>query len=476
MGNVLRPEDLTPQEGELYAASIESPPGTAGEIASFIYHASPRPVTQVSIAAALGWLAGVCGLGFEVSHTGLNLYIALVAPSGRGKEMLHEGPGLLNKALFSREVTNGSTVVNHIPGAEDFFCFDDFASGAALAKFCASHPTGSFVNYWGEFGHVLAELAKGGAPHIRSLRRVMTNLFHKSGAGSVAGGTRYANEKENAVAVDSVAYSIVGETTPDTFYGAITQSMMSDGFLSRFLTIEYEGKRPSPNLNRILVPPAHLVQHLRGLVVHVQNLRARRIRQPIFLSDYAQRELNSFQDECDEAINATKDEAVAQTWNRAHIKAVRVTALQAAGSRYTDVDGVWANDDEADWAIDLVRRDTARYLSRLANGEIGNDDHTRQLRLLRTMHEFLHNPLAPGYGVPLDMQRDGVVPRKYLQMRVSQMPIFKEHPFGLKRALDDAINTLLDNGAMVEMDKVKAGEAYTFQGRCFRIVQLPNFA
>jgi len=50
-----------------------------GEIAHFIYNAAPRQVEEVAIAGAIGLLSGICGRSYNVSGTGLNQYILLLA-------------------------------------------------------------------------------------------------------------------------------------------------------------------------------------------------------------------------------------------------------------------------------------------------------------------------------------------------------------------------------------------------------------
>ena len=88
--NKLMPEIYTP------------PPGLIGDLATFIYSASPRPVPEISLAAAIGLLAGVCGRSYNISGTGLNQYVLLLAQTGVGKEAIASGMG---KVMASIEPT-----------------------------------------------------------------------------------------------------------------------------------------------------------------------------------------------------------------------------------------------------------------------------------------------------------------------------------------------------------------------------------
>lgn len=436
------------------------PPGLVGRIAQFVYNAAPRPVKEVAIVAALGWMAGVCGKAWVIPGSGLNMYIILVARSGVGKEAMHGGLGALVSRLRESQ-----------PTAQQFINFNDFASGPALAKACSENS--SFVNVAGEFGRKLQRLANNAHDGpMQSLRTVMTNLYQKSGPASIVGGITYSNKDSNIGSISGVAYSMIGETTPDTLYASLTESMMEDGFLSRFTIIEYNGPRPQANSFPNLVVPNDLVEDCHKLCHLAATWIGNHTRCYLQRTQAAADMMAEFDAECDAQINSSEDESWRQMWNRAHLKMVRIAGLLCIGDA---PDCPVIDVPHIEWALDVVRRDIALMSKRLESGDVGQGDTSREKKLLHIMHEFLTKPLPPSYQVPAAMQRDALVPRKYLQMRVCKVASFSHHPMGTKRALDDAIQSCCDSGYIAEVDKNKVGEQYTFMGRCFRIVSLPKF-
>jgi primase-polymerase (primpol)-like protein len=86
--------DLTVPEEEIerepyvsdFVCDQQYPSGLMGEIANYIYNTAQRPIHEAGIAAAMGLMAGIAGRAYNVSHTGLNQYIVLLAGTGSGKE------------------------------------------------------------------------------------------------------------------------------------------------------------------------------------------------------------------------------------------------------------------------------------------------------------------------------------------------------------------------------------------------------
>lgn len=458
-GHLGNPIDLRPHAPPAETnAQLAWPPGFAGAIATFIYQSAPRPVAEVAIVGALGLLAGICGRRWIVSNSGLNLYLILVARSAIGKEAMHTGIGALIKAATKKA-----------PDAGKFVNFADFASGPALVKAVAKNSC--FVNVAGEFGHKFAKMAKAkeGADH--TLRGVLTNLYSKSGPQSIAGGISYSDTEKNADVNNDIAYSLVGETTPGTFYEAITHDMMADGFLSRFTVIAYEGDRPEKNQSPQLVPPEQYVDHLANLVMQAVQHDVRNVYQDVDISPDADRALAAFEYECDTNIRkAGDDESRRAMWNRAHLKALRVSSLLAVADncQHPSVTTVYV-----EWAIDLVRRDIAMFSKRLRSGGIGDDDKARERTLLEIIKNYLLEEPTPGYKVKPALHKNSIVPRKYLQQRTSSLSAFKNHKMGATIAIEQVLRSLCSSGYVTKCDSVMMIKTYGEHGDCYKVLDLP---
>lgn len=456
------PESAAPAARTQPAAGIPWPPGFAGELAQLIYASSIRPVKEIAITAALGTLAGICGHNWITpTGAGLNLYVALLARSGVGKEAISEGINMVRNAARDK----GSL------SASDFFMFDQVASGPALVKNLENKT--SVVHVEGELGHKVRFMATEKTGPFASLRTQWTLLYHKSGIRSVTAGTLYSNKDNDArMSGDRIAYSIIGDTTPGTFYEALNGRMMEDGFLSRFLIIECTSERPPENKNCVL-PTDQFGVWASGLIFCAAQARAP-LKVQFFDDAWAIREY--FEQQCDAEVNRTNDEAIRQIWTRAGLKVLRIACLLAVADNPMNP---WATKEHVEWALDLVRRDLDLFLRRLDTGDIGTDDDARERKLVRIFRDFLTEPLKPSYKIPEEMRQNSIIPRSYIQIRIAKSPAFYNYlgkEGNTVLAINHTIQSCIDQGYLMEVDKAKVAEAYSYHGKSYRIIKLPDYA
>jgi hypothetical protein len=445
------------------AAETAQPPTAHGTLPfppGFVYQQAPLPVPEVAVVAALGLMAGICGKAWHIPGSGLNLYIVLVARSAIGKEAMHSG---ISKIV--------GAATQSFPQFGNFVDFSDYASGPALIKACAQNSC--FVNVAGEIGHKFLEMAdaKAASP-MRNYRKQLTSLYSKSGPDGISGGISYSSQENNIEAVQAVAFSLIGETTPGTFYESITDAMLADGFMSRFCVIEYTGDRPDMNDAPLQRPDQRLLDNIVAIARKADTLIGAGHFQEVSFSDTARSVLNLFRLECHNAIIAAgDDERLRAVWNRAHLNALRVSALLAVGDNYIFP---VVTDEHAAWAIALMRHGTSAFLNRLRAGEVGEgSDGGREQKVLDLCREFL---LLPADKMPVwlkdgeRMRQSSIVPRKYLQQRTQRLAAFEKFHRGHKAALDMAIQTAFANGNLMEVKKDKLVEQFGFHGQAYRLL------
>ena len=286
----------------------------------------------------------------------------------------------------------------------------------------------------------------------------------------MAGGISYAN-LENSVTIEgSASYSIIGETTPGTFYEALNGKMMADGFLSRFVVIEYDGPRPPLSENRQPFP-AECVRWFSTIVAQASQ-HAHRDPLVIPVSPEGLELLRAFDKRCDHRVNATDDESRRQMWNRAHLNALKVASLLAVADNHLFPTVTQAH---ADWAINLILRNIANMAQRMDGGDVGEGDSARERKLVAVLNHYRLTPVPASYKVPDEMRKANIVPTSYLSVRTSQHSAFYNHKLGSNWALRDTLRAMVEAGYLMEVKKDRLVEAYSYHGQAYRILKTPNY-
>lgn len=448
--------------------SIILPPGLLGEVANFIYEAAPRPVTEIALVGAIGFVAGIVGRAFNISATGLNMYVLSLAPTGTGKEAINSG---ISKLI--------SAVRGNVPSIGDFIGPGDTRSDAALIKWLAKNPC--IFSVQGEWGMRLKQMS---SPYANSneigVKKVIMDLFNKSGHGNILNPLAYSDKDKNTPAINAPSFTLIGESTPEKFYEALDEGMISDGLLPRFLTIEYKGLRPPLSEQSAFATPSFaLIDMVQAITVHCLEIMAKGSVVNVAIDPYAEKVLRDFNEYADSQINDPQaNEVHRHMWNRAHIKALKLSALIAVGTYpYNPTIDL----DAARWACDLIARDIVNVVDRFARGEVGNSvlgvNERKQIDdMVRAIRQFAHDSgEAAKYGISGTMHANGIVLASALSKRLMAMSSFRNDRQGATNAIKRAMQHLLDADDLREVPRKQMQDTFGTGARAFVIANPRSF-
>ena len=444
--------------------SIPWPPGLLGEIAYFIYTAVPRPVPEIAIAAAIALMAGICGRAYNISGTGLNQYILILAKTGSGKEGAAQGIDKLMNAV--QPLCDNMSARYRGPGM--------IASGQALAKHFKESKC--FVSVIGEFAIRMEAMShKDALASEKMLLALMLDLYNKSGKGQMLHGNIYSKKEDSVGIIESPAFTLLGESTPDRFYTCINEQMIGDGLLPRFLLIEYNGKRPPFNENHHLIqPPSWLVNKLVDLVKYVETKSFNNEVNNIERSDEAAQLLREFNVEADDKINNTDKEIISELWNRAHMKVLKLSGLVSVGVDYINPLVIA---DHFHWAKHFVKYDIEAITKKFYQGDIGGNTsaESKQVKeVIRVIKEYfmLSPDKIKSYRIKQELFDQRIIPWAYISRRLHTLPTFisKNSKMNPTDAMKHAVNVLIDRNELRERNNLPIKSSFGGKEISFEVI------
>lgn len=452
-----KPVSTAPTDG------IEYPDGLVGDIARFIYQAAPRPVKEIAIAGALAFCAGIMGRHYNIGGSGLNIYVVLLANTGRGKEAAPDGI----EALVS-------AVRPSMPAVDVFIGPGVFASGQALVKSLDKHP--SMYCSLGEFSHLLKRITDPRASSADiALRQMLLSLFSKSGRGKMFRSTAYSDSEKNTKDVMSPAFSFLGDTTPEAYYERFSSGLLGEGLIPRFLSITYEGPRVPMNYGANAAPSPELVDRLSSVMSSVLNMMQSNAFCEVVMTPEALQVDAAFNEFCDAQINDT-DNAMAEVWNRAHLKARRVAALLAVGRNHMNP-AISVTDYL--WAEKLVKRDVEGLTHRIERGDVGGAEARKAPAVEDAIKEYLAMPKERKLGtykVPKAIvDAPHIIPYAYFRRRLKMHASFVNDPRGMVSAIKSALQDAVDLGLLQKLgneQKLEFG-GLRADADCYVVVGVP---
>lgn len=434
--------------------SLSLPPGLIGEISQYIYSSAVRPVPEVAMAAALGLVAGICGRSYNISGSGLQQYLILLAKTGAGKE--GAATGIDNIIAAIRPI---------VPMVDQFSGPGAFASGQALVRVLDERPC--FVSVLGEFGLTLQQICDPRAPSpLVMFRKVLLDLYSKSGWTKTLKSSAYADNEKNTKSIQAPNVTILGESTPDTLFDGLDSGHIAEGLIPRFSIIEYHGLRPERNKNANQPPPNALIERLVELITVSLTTTNNNTCLPVQIESGALEILDALDILADGKINGSGNEVETQLWNRAHLKALKLSGLLAAGeSPHQPI----VTSCMAKWAVDFVKREVGSVAKRFTTGNVGQGDGKQGHDLKRVIQMYLESDFkrVSKYLVPEKMFNAKVIPYGYISRKTVNVASFKNDRKGATPALKQSIQNLIDSGEVIEIPPAQMATEYGAKGRGF---------
>ncbi len=437
------------------------PPGLVGEIAQYFYDASPHPIHEASLVAALGVVAGISGRVYQVNNLGLNLYMCFLGKSCVGKNAISTGIGKLISAIpFEQSAM--------------FRGPKSFASAASFDTTFAQ--SACFVSVIGEFGKKLKKFtAVNAKPTDEDISAAYLEAFTASSKGLVWAQTARSDKTKAANPVVSPSLTLVTESTPLKFYAAINEDNIEEGLVSRLLVIEYKGDRENLSETFMNVKPSDdMINRIKIMMTlsHQNQIATRGLQHiDVIVSDEAKALFKELAANEDRHIRAQTDDNIRTLWGRTYEKVAKLAGVVAVGCVYGQ--GAVIDDGRlelsrgvavptitgavAEWAINLVVHEISEMVSVYEKGKLGekSDDVECIKKMISEVAHYV--TVGPKKYQPENDNRFRTldpfamcISNSYLAAKCNTKS-FMQHKNGHTRTVKDTAKALIDMGKLIEV-------------------------
>lgn len=335
-------------------------PGVLGDAVRHYNEVSTTTQRQFAVQAALSLGSVACGRYWCSEFDNYSsLYLVNLGATGSGKEF---GRTFLSRCLAES-------------GLDELIGPGGYASGAGMMGAMVMKPR--HVTTFDEFGKLLASTGGASNTNLRDAQTLLISIFGTLGtevrpqAYSLNGKTRDQVDLMRKQVVRRPAVTVLGLSTPETFFDAVSQDDVANGFLNRLLVVNTREQPRVEDPRRWKKIPDRLKQWLidygqapdadiEGLedpmevmepeVVHFTSEAKARLRQIAQFVIDRQRELRPMR--------------LDGMWSRSKELTQRISLIVALSEEHKKI-----SLSDVDWAWDYVRfyteemiRNTRRYM------------------------------------------------------------------------------------------------------------------
>lgn len=212
---------------------VTSPPGILDDIAHWITETAPKQQPELSLAAAIALASVVMGRTYRSQYGNYTtLYLVMVGKSTEGKEYPQ---ACVSKALVESNL-------------EDLIGGSGYTSAGAVFSALIKSPV--HITLVDEMGKLLKLSRASGQSNTEAALDKLVEAFGRCDgvmrpptySTMTLSKTQLSSTPMGQV-VHNPAVTLLGATTPSTFYGALTADLIQDGFLGRCIVVESKQPR-----------------------------------------------------------------------------------------------------------------------------------------------------------------------------------------------------------------------------------------
>lgn len=376
-------ENKDPQQGR-FADPGPTPnellrvPGYISQVMDFCMEISAYPNQAMAFCGAVALQSFLCGRKVrEKGDLRPNIYLLALAGASTGKDY----PRKINAHILTQI---GQTN-----------CLGDkFASGEGLQDAMFQTPCMLFQN--DEVDTMLQSFNKSRDGHLESIMSTLLTMYTTS--NSVYPMRRKAG-KQPAGFIDQPHLTLFGTATPKYYYSALSERMLTNGFIARIITIDVGKRSTGKDAGIIGSMPEAIIDTARWWSDYKPGqprnlIDVHPVPAIVDYTDDGRRVLNEFRTFADaEYAKAedSNDEVSKTVWGRANENARKLALLYACSENHLQPQ---ISSDAAKWSVELMTHQLRRMLALVQLYVADNDFHASCLKLKQKLRE------AKGWTLP----------------------------------------------------------------------------
>ena len=448
-------DDPVAHDAYLAADNIFTPPANSfvRTLFDFVMAQSMWPMEELAMVTSLGLMAGLCGRQYQFKGGGLNLFMMFLAVTGEGKDAMSIAMSRIFAAVTKAPAnhTPGAAGVElGFPAAADFYSTGE-VTGKGLARTLMATTTLSTVSVWTEFSRYMAKMASPNPNEgVEAFQTSLLSLYTASAIGQRFGGNKNASKAEDIPVLESPSFSLIAEGTPGKFYSALSEAMITEGLLSRFVIIERETDTVyNPSYDQFTEVPAAIKDGVTNYAKHVLMLKQNgdnRIN--VAITPDAEEYGNALMLKLRAKGNIGANHVTGSLWRRAYQNMTRIAALLAISTNYSHPTIVIS---DLMWAERIVTRQVQRIVDRFIRGDVGQSDQLeadQQATLLSFIERWQQTSVEQTPVRYQAARNAGVLPYHYLLSRCGNIACFKKARPSANIALNSALKQLTNAGVL----------------------------